>query len=110
MRKYVITLWLGMLLGSGAIAYGQIIGGAVGGSGITITNIPGGSNTQVQFNDSNAFGGDSAMVWNKATNVLTIGGTVTSNILILPALACPSGMTAPLTVDDTGTVAAGTCS
>lgn len=34
---------------------------------------PGGSDTQVQFNDSNAFGGDSALVWNKTTNVLTIG-------------------------------------
>lgn len=33
---------------------------------------PGGSDTQVQFNDSNAFGGDSAFTWNKGTNVLGV--------------------------------------
>lgn len=33
---------------------------------------PGGSNTQVQFNDSSAFGGDSAFTWTKTTNILTL--------------------------------------
>lgn len=37
---------------------------------------PGGSTTQVQFNDAGAFGGDSALVWNKSTNVLTIYGNL----------------------------------
>lgn len=42
--------------------------GGGGGSGS-----PGGSNTQVQFNDSGAFGGDADFTWNKTTNALTVG-------------------------------------
>lgn len=39
---------------------------------------PGGADTQVQFNDGGAFGGDAGLVWNKTTNDLTVtGGTVT---------------------------------
>lgn len=34
---------------------------------------PGGSNTQVQFNDSGAFGGSPDMVWDDAQNILFIG-------------------------------------
>lgn len=45
-----------------------------GGSGT-----PGGSDTQVQFNDAGSFGGDSGMVFNKTTNALTVGGTITVN-------------------------------
>lgn len=36
------------------------------------TAAPGGSNTQVQFNDSGAFGGDPGFVYNKTTNLLTL--------------------------------------
>jgi hypothetical protein len=49
---------------------------------------PGGSNTQVQFNDSSTFGGDSGLVYNKTTDTLTtvtvsgttvqVGGTVSA--------------------------------
>lgn len=39
-----------------------------GGSGS-----PGGSDTQVQFNDGGAFGGDAGMTYNKTTNALTVG-------------------------------------
>lgn len=35
---------------------------------------PGGSNTQVQFNDSSAFGGDAGFVYDKTTDTLTISG------------------------------------
>ena len=42
----------------------------VGGGGGT----PGGSNTQVQFNDSSSFGGDADLTWNKTSNQLTING------------------------------------
>jgi len=45
---------------------------AGGGGGGT----PGGSNTQVQFNDSGSFGGDADFTWNKTTNVLGITGDV----------------------------------
>lgn len=32
---------------------------------------PGGSTTQIQFNDAGAFGGDAALVWDKAANAMT---------------------------------------
>ena len=35
---------------------------------------PGGSTTQVQFNDAGSFGGDADFTWNKTTNTLTIAG------------------------------------
>jgi hypothetical protein len=45
--------------------------GAGGGGGT-----PGGSTTQVQFNDGGAFGGDADLTWNKTTNVLGVTGDV----------------------------------
>ncbi len=44
-----------------------------GGGGGT----PGGSNTQVQFNDSNTFGGDSRFTFDKATGILVLPPSVT---------------------------------
>ena len=38
----------------------------------TVVSSPGGSDTQVQFNDSSAFGGDAGMTYNKTTDVLTL--------------------------------------
>lgn len=40
------------------------------------TVVPGGSNTQIQFNDSGAFGGDADLTYNKTTNVLTNKGDI----------------------------------
>jgi hypothetical protein len=37
---------------------------------------PGGSDTQIQFNDSSSFGGDADLVWNKTTNALTVNGSI----------------------------------
>lgn len=34
---------------------------------------PGGSTTQVQFNDAGSFGGDADLTWNKTSNQLTFG-------------------------------------
>jgi hypothetical protein len=53
---------------------------------------PGGSNTQVQFNDSGAFGGDAGLTYNKATDTLT-GKTVVTNNLTATALATPGSIT-----------------
>jgi hypothetical protein len=47
--------------------------GAAGGGGSTS---PGGTTTQVQFNDAGAFAGDAELTWNKTTNVLGITGDV----------------------------------
>jgi hypothetical protein len=40
---------------------------------------PGGSDTQVQFNDGGIFGGDADLTYNKTTNKLTAGGDVELN-------------------------------
>jgi hypothetical protein len=46
-----------------------------GGGGGT----PGGSNTQVQFNDAGSFGGNAQFTYNKTTNSLTVGNVYTSS-------------------------------
>jgi hypothetical protein len=38
--------------------------------------VPGGSTTQVQFNDAGVFAGDADLTWNKTTNVLGVTGDV----------------------------------
>ena len=48
---------------------------SAGGSGS-----PGGSNTQVQFNDGGSFGGDADMTYNKTTNVLSVPNVTTQII------------------------------
>ena len=49
-----------------------------GGGGGT----PGGSNTQVQFNDSGAFGGDAGLTYNKTTDTLTATNLATDLIAL----------------------------
>lgn len=50
----------------------------VGGNGSSGNGTPGGSNTQVQYNDSGSFGGDPGFTYNETTNTLAIGN-VNSN-------------------------------
>lgn len=50
-----------------------------GGSGT-----PGGSDTQVQFNDGGSFGGDTAFTWNKTTNSLTVGLENSTGSILTP--------------------------
>lgn len=58
--------------------------GIVGGSG-SGSSTPGGSDTQVQFNDGGAFGGDSGFTFNSSTNQLSVTNVtstaITSTIL-----------------------------
>jgi hypothetical protein len=54
----------GKVLGTDGSNVSWVSGGGPGGS-------PGGSNTQVQFNDAGSFGGDSGLTYNKTTNNLT---------------------------------------
>ena len=57
--------------GSGGVAWEAAAGG--GGT-------PGGSDTQVQFNDGGAFGGDSGFTFDKTNNTLGLGGgTITAS-------------------------------
>ena len=57
-------------------------GGAVTVVGSGGSGTPGGSDTQVQFNDSSSFGGDAGLTYNKTTNQLTItgGGLTTDHV------------------------------
>lgn len=66
---------------------------AVGGGGT-----PGGSDTQVQFNDGGSFGGDSDLTWNKTTNNLAL--TSTNGIDINPGSDTNADL---ITVGVTGT-------
>ncbi len=55
-------------------SYGLIPSSTISGGGGT----PGGSDTQVQFNDSGSFGGDAGLLFNKTTNYLTVSGGLNS--------------------------------
>ena len=57
----------------------RIFVGAADGSGTLIGSAPGGSDTQVQFNDSGNLGGDSGLTYNKSTDSLTVTGDVAVN-------------------------------
>jgi hypothetical protein len=80
--------------------------GAGGGGGSTS---PGGSTTQVQFNNAGAFGGDADLTWNASTNVLGVtgdvnlsdGGTYTTTLQTITPTAART-ISLP---DATGTVA-----
>lgn len=56
---------------------------------------PGGSDTQIQFNDGGAFGGDSDLAWNKTTNTLTVGSQATAGIITAPTTTPGTGVAAP---------------
>ena len=53
--------------------------GNSGGSGDLIGSAPGGSDTQVQFNDSGNLGGDAGLTYNKTTDTLTVTGNLAVN-------------------------------
>lgn len=76
MKRHITSLALALgvvcLLHSSAFASGMKFRPAAGGSGT-----PGGSNTEVQYNDSGSFGGDSGLVYNETTNNLSIAGDLT---------------------------------
>lgn len=49
--------------------------GSSGGGGT-----PGGANTNIQYNDSGAFGGDANLAWDKTTHILSLGGVSNQQI------------------------------
>ena len=79
----------GISAGNGGYGFGVSAGGSImvrnmGGDWTVITDIgsggsstsPGGSNSQVQFNDNGIFGGVSNFTWNTNSNTLTVRDTV----------------------------------
>lgn len=55
---------------------GNLTWAPAGNGGNTGNGVPGGANTQVQFNDAGMFGGDAGFVYDKASNTLTVGYAV----------------------------------
>jgi len=56
----------------------EFVPGNVSASGGT----PGGSNTQIQFNDGGAFGGSAGFTFDKTSNSLTVNGVISGGFLI----------------------------
>ncbi len=69
--KRILRLAISIILT--AVLYAQYVPPGGGGGSATT---PGGSNTQVQFNDSTAFGGNSDFTFNKITGLVAIGPTI----------------------------------
>ncbi len=96
------------------VAGNGVLTWAAGGGGA-----PGGADTQVQFNDASAFGGDAGLTYNKTTNVVTItagglvlatSGTITQTSASATAFESgPNGGTNPVLrlVNSTGSQATG---
>ncbi len=80
---------------------GNLTWAAGGGGG---NGSPGGSNTQVQFNDAGTFGGDVDFTYNKTTNVLNVGNIVAGNVNATH-LGSGAGLTNIPGANVTGTVA-----
>lgn len=88
--------WNGNILSLGDVSALSILGGdngyflqtdgagnltwAAGGNGGG-NGSPGGANTQVQFNDSGNFGGDSGFTYDKNTNLLTVGNLTVTGVI-----------------------------
>ena len=51
------------------------------GTPINFGQDPGGSNTSIQFNDGNSFGGSANFTFDKTTNLLNVVGNVSANLL-----------------------------
>lgn len=73
----------GSLVAWDGAAYVTVGGGGGGGS-------PGGSDTQVQFNDGGAFGGDAGFVYNKTTDTLTLVNATFTGLALTVASATGS--------------------
>jgi hypothetical protein len=55
---------------------------APGGNGGGGNGIPGGSNTQVQYNNAGNFGGDAGFTYDSINNILSVSGNIVSNNFI----------------------------
>ncbi len=67
---------------------GNLSWSAGGGSG---NGVVGGANTQVQFNDAGAFGGNSSFTFNKTTGVLVVTGNITGGNLTTGGVISATG-------------------
>lgn len=63
-------VFTGSVFIDGPLSASSIIGGVT---------TPGGVNTNVQYNDGGAFGGDANFIWNDTTSTLTVTGDITAS-------------------------------
>ena len=56
-------------------------------AGTAVTTSPGGSDTQIQYNNSGAFGGSSNLVWTNSSSTLDVSGTANAKELNVAAIA-----------------------
>ncbi len=85
----------------GAATKWRVVGGSGGGS-------PGGSNTQVQYNDSGSFNGDTSMTWDKTNKILAVGSGATTPVATTGTVAGVTMNVIPQAVSyTTGSVSGG---
>lgn len=70
------TAWVNLAAGTNG-NYLKTQGAGANPVWAAVTASPGGSDTQVQFNDGGTLSGDAGFVFNKTTDIATIGGVVT---------------------------------
>ena len=85
---------------------GNLTWAVAGGGG---NGSPGGTNTQVQFNDNGTFGGDIGFTYNKLTNTLNVenisaGNTVDDVVNIIGNLAVTGNVTISTDLDASGNI------
>lgn len=92
--------WEAVTLGANLTMTNQVLAASGGGS-------PGGSTTQVQFNNAGAFGGDAGLVYDQTTDILTLGSTLRAKGVTTTGLATvdTSADTLTLTNNATQTIA-----
>jgi len=71
--------------GSGAGAGGSYAWPGGGGPGGGVTTLPGGADTQVQYNKAGVFAGDAGMTYDDSLNKLTLAGGLISPLIQSPA-------------------------
>ena len=76
---------------TGNISGGYILGNGSALTGVTAVASPGGSNTQIQFNDAGSFAGNAAMLFNNTTGNITLGGNIVIRDQILNTTTALSG-------------------
>jgi hypothetical protein len=91
-------LWVSNVHASGNITGANTVSARffVGdGSGLinlpTNNTVPAGSNTQVQFNNSGAFGGSPGFTFNKTSNTLSVTGNVTGGNIVTAGIISATG-------------------
>ena len=88
---------------------GNIIGGNIltnnyyyANGGLVDFDQPGGSNTQIQFNDANDFGASANLIFDKVTNTLTVTGNIVGTNIKISTVNSATNGNITLTPDGSG--------